>query len=79
MPQRNLRMEQQTEISWPLAKIASAWAVFGITTWQEAAGFVATIYTLCLLAEWLWKKMRVGVAFAAWRKRLSEGEDAPPN
>ena len=79
MPQRTPRMDQQTEISWPVAKLLSAWAFFGITTWQEAAGFVATIYTLCLLAEWTWKKLRVGAFLQSLLKRDCGGSDAPPN
>ena len=43
-------------IAWPLAKIASAWAAVGVTSWADFASFIAAIYTTCLLGEWLWKK-----------------------
>lgn len=50
-------MNEQTNIvGWP-AKIASAWALIGITSWSEAAAFTAFVYTSCLLLEWVWKKV----------------------
>ena len=61
MPQRIRKMDQTTEVSWPLAKVLSVWAAFGITTWQEAAAFAAFIYSLCLIAEWLYKRVRLNV------------------
>ena len=50
------------EIAAPVLKIASAWAAVGITSWADAASFVAFCYTMILIAEWLWKKTK------AWRK-----------
>jgi hypothetical protein len=38
------------------AKIAVIWAAVGITTWQEAAGFLAFILSFLALCEWIWKK-----------------------
>lgn len=45
-------------VSEPLTKIGTAWAAVGITSWSEAAGFVATLYTLVLMGEWIWKKIK---------------------
>jgi hypothetical protein len=39
-----------------VAKIASAWAAVGITSWSEFAAFMASIYTLLLMCEWFWKR-----------------------
>ncbi len=61
MPQRIARVGQSTEISWPLAKVISVWAAFGITTWQEAAAFAAFIYSLCLILEWVYKRVWLGL------------------
>ena len=61
MPQRIRRMDQSVEVSWPLAKVLSVWAALGITTWQDAAASAACIYSLCLLAEWLYKRIWLNV------------------
>lgn len=37
-------------------KIATVWGAVGISSWADAAGAVATLYSLCLLCEWVWKK-----------------------
>jgi hypothetical protein len=50
-------MDQQNSIvGWP-AKVVSAWALIGITSWSEAAAFIAFLYSSCLLAEWVFKKI----------------------
>jgi hypothetical protein len=51
------------QVAAPVLKIASAWAAVGITSWADAASFVAFCYTLILIIEWAWKK------FKATRKR----------
>lgn len=61
MPQRIRNMDQTTEVSWPLAKVLSVWAAFGVTTWQEAAAFAAFIYSLCLIVEWIYKRVWLNV------------------
>lgn len=61
MPQRITRMDNSTEVSWPLVKVLSAWAAFGITTWQEAAAFAAFIYSMCLIIEWVYKRVWLGI------------------
>lgn len=37
-------------------------SVLGLDSWAEASGFVVTVYTLFLIADWLWKKWK------EWRK-----------
>ena len=46
------------QIAAPALKIASAWAAVGITSWADAASFVAFCYTMILIAEWAWKKFK---------------------
>lgn len=46
---------------YPVVKAAVAWfgvglAHLGINTWSDAAAVAATIYTLLLIADWIWKK-----------------------
>lgn len=45
-------------IAAPILKISTAWAAVGITSWSDAAGFMAALYTAVLLGEWIWKKIR---------------------
>lgn len=45
-------------VAAPVAKIFSAWAAVGITSWSEAAGALAAIYTFILICEWCWKKYK---------------------
>lgn len=49
-------MDETQTVTAPLAKIISVWAVFGITSWAEAASAAAFLYTLLLIGEWCWKK-----------------------
>lgn len=46
------------DIKHPVAKGLSAGVVFlGGMTWGEVASMLAALYTLCLLIEWLWKRI----------------------
>jgi len=47
----------QSNIENPVAKIFSAWALIGVTSWAEAASALAACYTALLIAEWLWKRV----------------------
>lgn len=38
------------------ARVGSLWSLVGITSWADLAGFTATIYSLILIGEWLWKR-----------------------
>ena len=49
-------------VSAPVVKIASAWGVVGVSMWvdyaQLIAATLAALYTLILLGEWAWKKLK---------------------
>lgn len=47
----------------PVVKAVIAWvgvglAHLGINTWSDAAAVAATIYTLLLIVDWIWKKWK---------------------
>lgn len=46
-------------------KLTSVWAAVGITSWADAAAFLAALYSVLLIAEFMWKKF--GRPFAEWR------------
>lgn len=46
------------DIKHPVAKVASASLVYlGSMSWGEIAQMLAALYTLCLIVEWLWKRV----------------------
>jgi hypothetical protein len=45
------------EISMPVTKVVSLWAVIGVTSWTDAAAFAGFAYSMILIGEWLWKKI----------------------
>lgn len=50
------------DIAAPVAKVASVWAVVGVSSWADAAALAAFIYSMLLITEWFWKKF--------WRRIL---------
>ena len=50
-------MNQGERVTDQGAKLVSVWAAIGVTTWAEAASFLAFIYTAVLLFEWAWKRV----------------------
>ena len=45
-------------IRYPVLKgISAVIAAIGGLTWSQTASMVATIYTTCLLIEWVWKRL----------------------
>lgn len=60
------------------AKIGTAWAAVGITSWADAASALAFFYTLLLVCEWIWKRLIRPLAERhGWLKRpLRRKEDA---
>lgn len=38
-------------------KIATVWGAIGVTSWAEAASFLAFVLSAMALGEWLWKKL----------------------
>lgn len=58
------------------AKLGTAWAAVGITSWADAASALAFLYTLILISEWLWKKViRPFSEQRGWVKRKSRRKD----
>lgn len=58
------------------AKVSTAWAAVGITSWADAASALAFFYTLVLLIEWLWKKaVRPFCENRGWVKRKQRRKD----
>lgn len=47
---------QSGEIAAPGIKIVTAWGLVGVTSWADFASFLAAVYTLLLIGEWLFKK-----------------------
>ena len=52
-------MNDDHTVALPLVKIATAWgAAFGMKSWGDLASFCAAIYTLLLIGEWIYKKIK---------------------
>ena len=46
------------DIKHPAAKFSAGVAVwFTAKSWNEIAAMLGALYTLCLLTEWLWKRL----------------------
>lgn len=71
-------VQQQDGSIVTAAKITTAWAAVGITSWADAASALAFLYTLILLTEWLWKRcLRPFCERQGWVKRkMRRKEDA---
>jgi len=57
-------MNDNLEISAPVAKLVTIWGLFGFSSMAEAAsfatmlaGFIAAFYSLLLVGEWFWKRL----------------------
>lgn len=69
-------LEQHTSVPAPSIKIASAWAATLFTSWADVASFLAAVYTLLLILEWLWKLCgRPYAEQRGWVKRLKRRSD----
>lgn len=54
---------EQMTVEHPFLKAATALlAGFGVSSWSDFAAFVAAVYSMLLVGEWLWK--RAGRPFA---------------
>jgi p-aminobenzoyl-glutamate transporter AbgT len=50
------------------AKLTSVWAAVGVTSWADFAAFMAAMYSLLLVCEFLWKKIiKPGIGW--WKAR----------
>lgn len=50
---------------FPFLKIISAWILAAFGSWGEAAGFLASVYSMVLIGEWLITKV---IAVYEWIK-----------
>ena len=48
---------QQEAVTHQAAKLGVVWAAIGITSWAEAASFLAFLLSLAAVCEYLWKKV----------------------
>ena len=46
----------ETTVGEPVLKLISVWAAVGITSWADFASFLAALYSLLLIGEWMYKK-----------------------
>lgn len=69
-------IDQHTSVNHSAAKVASVWVATLFTSWADVAAFLAAIYSLLLIGEWLWKK--VGRPFCearGWLKKQYRRRD----
>ncbi len=59
-------MSPDNEVSAQVTKVVTVWAAIGITSWAEAASFVAFCYSFALLSEWVWKKVKPLLVARGW-------------
>lgn len=68
--------QNQDSLLVPGLKIGSAWGAVGITSWADAASFLAALYTFLLVLEWLWKRaVRPFCEERGWLKRSKRRKD----
>jgi len=49
-------INEQGTIGSPVIKIVTSWGAVAVTSWSDVAAILASIYTLILIGEWVWKK-----------------------
>ncbi|MNK29195.1 hypothetical protein D3C87_475860 [compost metagenome] len=60
-------MNNQTDTAAvQVAKVVTAWGLIGITSWAEAASFLAFIYSLWLIGEKAWKTIKPILQRRGW-------------
>lgn len=81
MSQATTATDQATSVSNPVLKAATALlAGVGVSSWSDFAALLAAVYTLCLLAEWLWQRfLRPAAESRGWvqrkRRRHTDWDD----
>lgn len=50
------------------AKLTSVWAMVGITSWADFAAFMAAMYSLLLVGEFVWNKL-IKPGLAWWKAK----------
>ena len=67
---------EQGTVSAPMIKIVTTWGAVAITSWSDVAAMLASVYTLILIGEWLWKKsLRPFMERHGFIKRLARRKD----
>ena len=72
--------DAQSTVAHPAAKVITVWAAVGFTSWADVAAFLAAVYSLILILEWVWKKF--GRPFAenrGWLKRRINRRKSDPD
>lgn len=59
------------QVQFPLFKLLTAWVLALFGSWGEAAAFLAALYSLALLLEWLIKK---SIAVRVWIRARKDYE-----
>lgn len=57
-------MNPETKVE--VLKVSTMWAAVGITSWAEAAQSAAAIYSLLLIADFVWKRFLRSHASRWW-------------
>lgn len=50
-------VDQPTSVDHAAVKVASVWIATLFTSWADVAAFLAAVYSLLLIGEWLWKRL----------------------
>jgi hypothetical protein len=43
-------------VDHPVEKTIALWGLIGVSSWADFAALVASVYSVLLIGEWLWKK-----------------------
>lgn len=66
-----MNTDTQSTVTAPGVKLATAWIATLFTSWADFASFLAAVYTLLLIGDWVWKKFgRPFCENRGWVKRL---------
>lgn len=55
-------------VAWAGTKLAAVLSLWGVSSWSEAAGFFATLVSICVLSEYGWKYFKRAVeVYKNWK------------
>jgi len=63
--------DRTTFTGWVIAKLAAVWALVGVGSWSELAGFLGSVYTAILILQYLYKEL-----LPWWRNRKAKKNGA---
>ena len=64
------------DIQAPTIKIATSWGGVIVTSWNEIAAILASVYTILLISEWVWKRaFRPFLEKRQWLKKPQRRKD----